>query len=86
VSLAHSTVSGIVDRLESKGLVQRRTDPADARTSRVYPTKTVRQFLEEKLPLLSRGPLSSALSRTDPGERDRLEHALRRLRELLEQS
>ncbi|MGC9946038.1 MAG: MarR family transcriptional regulator [Bryobacteraceae bacterium] len=33
VGLAHSTVSGIVDRLEERGLAQRRPDPTDARAS-----------------------------------------------------
>jgi DNA-binding MarR family transcriptional regulator len=31
VGLAHSTVSGIVDRLEKRGLATRRPDPADGR-------------------------------------------------------
>ena len=31
LGLAHSTVSGIVDRLEKRGLVERRTDGADRR-------------------------------------------------------
>src|SRR5271156_2578122 len=33
VSLAHSTVSGIVDRLEARGMVVRRRDDADGRAT-----------------------------------------------------
>lgn len=84
VSLAHSTVSGIVDRLEKQGLVERRADPEDGRTSRIYPTATVTEFVRERIPQLSRGPLETALQRATVAERAEIGKALRRLRELLE--
>jgi len=84
VSLAHSTVSGIVDRLEKRGMVERRADPEDGRTSRIYPTIIVADFVREQLPRLSRGPLEDALGRATKAERAAIGGALRRLRELLE--
>ena len=84
VSLAHSTVSGIVDRLEKRGLIERRADPEDGRTSRIYPAAAVTEFVREQLPRLSRGPLEGALDRASAQERSAIGEALRRLRELLE--
>lgn len=84
VSLAHSTVSGIVDRLEKRGMVERRADPEDGRTSRIYPTAVVAEFVREQIPRLSRGPIEDALERATKAERAAIGEALRRLRELLE--
>ncbi len=84
VSLAHSTVSGIVDRLEKQGLVERRTNTADARLSQIHSSAAVKEFLRDKMPALSRGPLSAALERTSSDERRQIGWALQRLRELLE--
>jgi DNA-binding MarR family transcriptional regulator len=86
VSLAHSTVSGIADRLEKRGMLERRPDPQDGRISRIYPTGPVLEWVRDRLPTLSSGPLASALSRTTDEERLSIETALRRLRELLEQA
>jgi len=84
VSLAHSTVSGIVDRLEKRGMLSRRPDPKDGRISRVYPTAAVRDFVRDQIPTLARRPLEAALERSKPGERAALGSAVRRLKELLE--
>lgn len=86
VSLAHSTVSGIVDRLEKRGLIERRTDPKDGRVSRIYPTAEVSEFVRDRIPALSRGPLEAALSRASQQEGAAIVSALERLRELLEQA
>ncbi len=85
VSLAHSTVSGIVDRLEKRGMIERRADAADGRVTRIHPTAAVRKFVREQIPALSRGPLQEALQRARTEERDGLVAAVRRLRELLEE-
>jgi MarR family transcriptional regulator, organic hydroperoxide resistance regulator len=69
VGLAHSTVSGIVDRLEQRGLVQRETDAADRRVTRVLPSERVRAYLRETLPGLRLSPLLQALQRATPEER-----------------
>jgi DNA-binding MarR family transcriptional regulator len=82
-SLAHSTISGIVDRLEKRGLVERRPDTNDGRFVGVYPTAAVKNFLREQVPALSRKPLVAALERATAAERTSISVALRRLRELL---
>lgn len=84
MSLAHSTVSGIVDRLERRGMIERRLDEKDGRITRLYPTRVVTQFVREQMPLLERGPLAQALEKVSAAERDQIGHAIRRLRELLE--
>ncbi len=84
MSLAHSTVSGIVDRLEKQGLVERHTDASDGRISRIHAAAVVKDFVREKIPELSRGPLSAALDRASAQERSQIAAAMRRLRELLE--
>lgn len=84
VSLAHSTVSGIVDRLEKRGMLSRRADAADGRITRIYPTAEVTQFVREAIPVLARRPLEAALVRMTENERAELEKSVRRLREALE--
>ena len=84
VSLAHSTVSGIADRLEKRGMIERRADAVDGRVTRIHPTAVVRKFVREQIPVLSRGPLQAALERAKAEEREGLAAAVARLRELLE--
>lgn len=83
VSLAHSTVSGIVDRLEKRGMVERAADEGDGRIVRVRPTAAVTTWIEEQLPQLRVGPLERALERAEPEERKHLAEAVARLRKLL---
>ena len=85
VSLAHSTVSGIVDRLEKRGMIERRPDPADGRVSCIYPAEVVKDFVRERIPALRSGPLQEALERATAEERASISQALQRLRELLEE-
>ena len=85
VSLAHSTVSGIVDRLERRGLIERRANSADGRVSLIYPAAVVKDFVRDQIPALARKPLEAALERAKPAERVAIGNALRHLRELLEQ-
>ena len=84
VSLAHSTVSGIVDRLEKRGLIERRPDEVDGRISRIYPTEAVSEFVRDQIPKLTRGPLETALARATEAERTKISTALQLLRRLLE--
>lgn len=85
VSLAHSTVSGIVDRLEKRGMIERRPDTKDGRVSCIFPSAPVREFVRERIPELNRGPLLLALTRASARERTEIRSALARLRELLEE-
>ncbi len=68
VSLAHSTVSGIVDRLEKRGMIERRPDAEDGRVVRIHPTTAVHEFVRDLMPTLTRGPLERAL---DAGDKER---------------
>ena len=40
LGLDNSTLTGLVDRMEKTGLVQRNSNPADRRSSRIYITET----------------------------------------------
>jgi DNA-binding MarR family transcriptional regulator len=82
--LAHSTVSGIVDRLEKRGMLARQADVKDARFSRIVVTDEVREFVREKIPALAMQPLVTALHRASPGQRARIVQGLRTLRRVLD--
>jgi DNA-binding MarR family transcriptional regulator len=82
-SLAHSTVSGIVDRLEKRGMVTRQNDDADGRLSRIVVTEAVREFVQEKLPELTMKPLVEALDRATPAQRKKIVDGLRTLRRIV---
>ncbi len=84
VGLAHSTVSGIVDRLEKHGLMERHTDPKDQRVSRIVPSKIVREYVRDTLPALLAHPLTEALRRAKPSERRAILEGLRALRRALD--
>ena len=53
VGLAHSTVSGIVDRLEKRGFVNRQVLESDLRVTQITVSKAVREFLEKQAPELT---------------------------------
>ena len=84
VGLAHSTVSGIVDRLKKQGLVERKTDADDGRISVITASKLVRDFLRDTLPGLTIHPLIEALRRAKPADRDKILDGLRTLRRIVE--
>jgi len=84
LGLAHSTTSGIVDRLEKRGLVTRKTDPKDGRLTCIAASAEVRGFLTKKMPELSIHPLLDALVRANPNERARITQGLQTLRMVLE--
>jgi DNA-binding MarR family transcriptional regulator len=84
LGLAHSTVSGIVDRLQVRGLVERRADEADKRFTRVVVTQIVRDFVRDTLPRLSIHPLAEALGRANAAQRRAIVKGLKTLRNILE--
>jgi len=84
LSLAHSTVSGIVDRLERRGLVRRETDPEDRRGIRIVPAEEVTSYIERALPSRLLGPLLEALRGASAEERARVLDGLATLHRLLE--
>jgi uncharacterized membrane protein len=81
VGLAHSTVSGIVDRLERQGLVERQTAH---RVKLIVASKVVRDYVRDTLPTLVVHPLVEALKRAKPAERRTVLEGLRILRGVLE--
>jgi DNA-binding MarR family transcriptional regulator len=85
VGLAHSTVSGIVDRLEKRGMVGRQADEQDGRFSRIVASKAVRDFLRDALPGLAMHPIVNVLSRATKSERTSILEGLRTLRRIAEQ-
>ena len=46
MGLSHSTVSGIVDRLERRRLVSREADERDRRITRIYLSEKVKRYVE----------------------------------------
>jgi MarR family transcriptional regulator, organic hydroperoxide resistance regulator len=85
LALAHSTVSGIVDRLERRGLVRRETDPEDRRGIRILPSSEVTAYIAEALPSRRLGPLLDALRGASAEERARILAGLAALHRLLEE-
>lgn len=83
VSLAHSTVSGIVDRLEKQGLLERQANPDDRRFTRLFPSKAVREFLAVQMPALAVHPLLEALRKASPAQRQAITLGLDTLTRLL---
>jgi len=77
LSLDGSTITGILDRMESKGLVERHPDPNDRRALRVVLTKKGKQ-LEEPIQQVISTANEEILNKFSPA--DRL-----KLKELLEQ-
>jgi DNA-binding MarR family transcriptional regulator len=77
LSCEPSNITGIVDRLEARGLVERQADPEDRRIKRVAPTETGSAATEELRASLNfaREPLA-ALSQE---ERLQLRDLLRRM-------
>src|SRR5262249_783209 len=86
LGLAHSTVSGIIDRLQARGLVKRQTGATDKRMIRIEVTRKVRDFVRNTMPGLSLHPLADAIRRADPTQRRAIVKGLKALRRLLESS
>lgn len=84
VGLAHSTVSGIVDRLAAKGLLRRETDGSDRRVTRIVASEPVRTFMKERMPELLMSPLRGALGRVSEDEQRVVMEGLRVLRRAVE--
>jgi MarR family transcriptional regulator, organic hydroperoxide resistance regulator len=84
VGLAHSTTSGIVDRLAARGLLERKVSTTDRRFTVIDATPVVREFMAKQAPRLLAKPLAAALKRTSPAERDLILRGLETLRKALE--
>jgi DNA-binding MarR family transcriptional regulator len=83
LGMGHSTASGIVDRLESRGLVRRTEDAADRRRTRITVTRQVTNYVNR----LDAGPfgrLAQGLATASVEQRRAIRKGLRLLRELLQ--
>jgi DNA-binding MarR family transcriptional regulator len=83
VSLAHSTVSGIVDRLVKQGLIERQTHPTDRRITLLTASGVVQKFIKTRMPELALHPLLEALSLGSPAELQSITKGLDTLARLL---
>lgn len=83
VGLAHSTVSGIVDRLAKRGMVVRQSDLQDRRHTRITVSDEVREFMDKKYPIIASSPLFDLLRKAAPADRNSVVTGIRTLRRLL---
>jgi len=86
IGLAHSTVSGVVDRLEKRGLLRREVHQDDRRVTRILPSKAVQKFLRDELPRLELNPLIEVLRQASKSERTAVLEGIAALRRLLMKS
>jgi DNA-binding MarR family transcriptional regulator len=85
LGMSHSSASGIVDRLESRGLVRRTEDATDRRRTSIAVTEAVRRYVRE----LEEGPsgrLARALGSATPAQRAAIHKGLKLLRDLVDSS
>jgi DNA-binding MarR family transcriptional regulator len=83
VALSHSTVSSVVDRLELRGLLQRRVNATDRRLSTIEVTPLVRDFMLKKAPRLVSHPLARALAQATAADRQNVIRGLKALRRVM---
>jgi MarR family transcriptional regulator, organic hydroperoxide resistance regulator len=84
MGLAHSTVSGIVDRLEQKQCVERRLDLEDRRYTRIYLSKQITDYINHLRPSQRASLLSGAIEHAQPEEREIIRKGLALLEALIE--
>src|SRR5579859_2134922 len=85
VGLSHSTVSGIVDRLEQRGLVQRRPLATDRRFTQIGVSSEVQDYIRDMVSGQRTAPLEAALKQASSGDRLQIIASIHILRDLLEQ-
>jgi DNA-binding MarR family transcriptional regulator len=83
LGLSHSTVSGIVDRLERHGLARRSVDPTDRRVSLIEVTDQVDAYARKGYAESQAGRLVGALEAASPRQRASILEALALLDSLL---
>lgn len=84
MALSHSTVSGILDRLERRELVGRRPDERDRRYSCIFLSEEVREYVRAMRPSRRFGPIPKALELASVEERSQILEGFGTLRRLLE--
>ncbi len=76
--LEPSTMTGLLDRMERDGLVERRTDPADRRVLKIFLTATGAGIRETVIRIVD-STLARVLSGVEAGEIDTLKGLLRKV-------
>jgi DNA-binding MarR family transcriptional regulator len=76
------TVCRMVDRLQEAALVERRADPTDRRSWRLFLTPRAHDLIAQLRPLAN-AMIEEALTGIDDGERDRLRDLLDKIRDNL---
>lgn len=76
MGFAHSTLSGIVDRLESKSLIERRIDPSDKRYTRLYVTPAVEHYFKHERTSKLDAYLMKYISKATPEELEQIRSGL----------
>lgn len=84
VGLSHSTISGIVDRLERKGLATRIQDPRDRRITKVSLTDLARNHFNSMMTQRMFSGIVGVFNRATAGEQMKILEGFRTLRELLD--
>jgi|GEM_PF-2514002 len=82
MGLAHSTISGIVDRLELKQLIERRVDANDKRFTRLYVNTEVQSYIMHHRVQLIDKALSAYVEVADEQELAEIHRALHTLERL----
>jgi DNA-binding MarR family transcriptional regulator len=82
LGLAHSTVSGIIDRLVRQGLVRRVAHPTDRRARHIEVTEHVTQYLHHSLFARRLHPLLTALNQASEVDRKAIIEGLATLQRL----
>lgn len=78
VEASQMTMSDIIDRLESEGLVRRESDPADKRAKLVWITQAARPVVEEMRSIATE-VYAAALAGIAPGDLDGLTNSLQQI-------
>lgn len=85
VGLSHSTISGIVDRLERKGLVKRSRDQQDRRITKVTITDSAKNHFHNMMTQRMFSGIVEAFNLASAGEQVKILEGLITLRHLLDQ-
>jgi DNA-binding MarR family transcriptional regulator len=83
MGLSHSTVSGIVDRLEARNFLRRTQREEDRRFVEIQLTDAIQRWLREELPAARTDPLAAALAHSSAAERAAIRDAVVALARLL---
>jgi DNA-binding MarR family transcriptional regulator len=86
MGLSHSTVSGIVDRLEARGFVRRAPREDDRRFVEVELTDAIQRWLREELPAFRADPIADALATASASQRAAIRDGVVALARLITES